>query len=290
MPSFQVEKCEDGLALLAFLQRRIPAAGAGYLRQLVKKQRITSAGQPLDGTAVVACGQFIELPQSHRLQELLAAMPLPCPQQTVSVLYESRELIVVDKPAGLAVHASVGHELDHLTGRVQALLRHGGGRYQVSPVHRLDLETSGPVLFGKGRQACGELGRLLMRQEIEKTYLALVRGAPSAAGLLDMPVRAKGKLKAARTHYRVVRSGPAAALLALKLETGRQHQIRRQLAELGHPLFGDRRYGGPCPAEPGRLFLHCCRLSFIDPFSGAPLDIECPLPESLQTFAASHLK
>lgn len=205
-------------------------------------------------------------------------------QQPLQILYQSREILVVDKPAGLAIHSSQGHESDNLTARVEKMLREQGLKFNVAPVHRLDLDTSGPVLFGKGKQACGQLGQLFMRQEVEKYYLALVVGKTAGSGRLESTLTAKGKEKQARTDFRALVRNEQASLLELTLHTGRQHQIRRQLADQGHPLFGDKRYQGPCPTELPRMFLHCCRLAFTDPFSGAPISIEAPLPEDLAGF------
>ena len=282
MPNFMVEKDEAGLALIDFLQRKIPAAPASYLKQLVKKGKVCGRSGVLTADSPLLIGEQIHLPESGRLQEFLAARPME--SRPLQVLYESREILVVDKPAAPAIHSSRGHEQDNLTARVEALLQQRGSKFKVAPVHRLDLETSGPVLFGKGRKACGELGPLFMRREVEKYYLALVAGKTAGRGRLESPVTAKGKRKAACTDFRALERNEQASLLELELHTGRQHQIRQQLAEQGHPLFGDNRYRGPCPPGLPRMFLHCSRLVFVDPFSGAPLAIDAPLPEELALF------
>lgn len=283
MPTFTVETNEANLPLLNFLQHRIPAAPAAYLKQLLKKGKVRDArGDTLTAESLLQAGDTIQLADSARLHELLTA-PQPV-VETLSILYESREILVVDKPAGLVVHRCQGHEQDNLTARVEALLQQRGSKFKVAPVHRLDLETSGPVLFGKGRKACGELGQLFMRREVEKYYLALVAGKTAGSGRLESLVVAKGKRKSACTDFRALERNEQASLLELKLHTGRQHQIRQQLAEQGHPLFGDSRYRGPCPTELPRMFLHCSRLAFVDPFSAAPLAIEAPLPEELALF------
>lgn len=282
MPDFIVEETEANHCVEDFLRQRIPAAPSAYLKQLLKKGKVRRAGCAVQAADLLLAGDTIHLPASGRLRELLAA-PIPCSQQ-LKILYESREILVIDKPAGLAMHSSQGHETDNLTERVVALLAERGTRLQVAPVHRLDLETSGPVLFGKGKQACGRLGQLFMRQEVEKCYQALVVGKTAGSGRLKSQLSAKGKEKQVRTDFLALVRNQHASLLELQLHTGRQHQIRRQLAELGHPLFGDKRYRGPCPPELPRLFLHCCRLAFIDPFSAAPITIEASLPDDLANF------
>jgi RluA family pseudouridine synthase len=277
-----VEAIEDGLTVMEFLQRRIPAAPQGYLRQLLKKGKVTSAFGTLAAKDLLTSLAVVSLPDSGRLRELMA-VDLPDPASTIEILFESRELLVVNKPPGLAVHSSVGHENDNLTDRVAALLAQRGDQFSVAPVHRLDLETSGPVMFGKGRQACARFGALFIKNEMEKCYLALVAGKSPGSGILYSTLTAKGKEKEASSSFKALDRTDSASLLEVCLYTGRQHQIRRQLSALGHPVFGDSRYGGPCPQEVPRLFLHCSRISFVDPFSGAAMTVEAPLPADLSS-------
>lgn len=282
MPEFIVDQSEQQLSLEQFLQQRIPAAPAAYLKHLIKKGKVSGPRGLLVASTRLQAGDRIHLPDSARLLELLAA-EVVAPMQ-LDILFESREILAVDKPAGVAVHASEGHQRDNLTARVISHLATRGLHFRVAPVHRLDLETSGPVLFGKGKLACSELGKLFMQHEVDKYYLALVSGRTAGSGQLVSRLSAKGKVKEARTDFRALTRNEHASLLELQLHTGRQHQIRRQLAAEGHPLFGDRRYRGPCPAALPRLFLHCRRLLFVDPFNGVPLEIDSPLPRELAAF------
>ena len=277
-----VEQSEANLSIEDFLRQRIPAAPESYLKQLLKKGKVNGPAGVLQRNDSLQAGECIQLPDSGRLLELLETVVVP--SLPLTILYESREILIVDKPAGLAVHSSQGHETDNLTARVTALLAERKLRIQVAPVHRLDLETSGPLLFGKGKEACGRLGQVFMRQEVEKFYQALVVGKTPGSGRLESALTAKGKEKQARTDYRALARNDQASLLELQLHTGRQHQIRKQLTEKGHPLFGDKRYRGPCPPELPRLFLHCSRLAFVDPFSDTPISIDAPLPAELADF------
>lgn len=278
MTTLTIAPAETHLPLLAILQRRLPTAPIGYLRQLLRHGRILGPEGAVHAEAQLIAGTVIRLPDSARLQALCAAVP------QLTILFESRELLVVDKPAGLAVHAGVGHTEDNLTARVEQLLRLRGEIFRVAPVHRLDLETSGPVLFGKGKAACGALGQLFMHRAVDKVYLGLVAGHTAETGRLTAPVMAKGKSKEAEAAFRALARNQQASLLELTLHTGRQHQLRVQLARIGHPLFGDRRYGGPAPQALPRLFLHCRTLALIDPFSGTHLRIDAPLPADLEHF------
>ncbi|MFO7576295.1 MAG: RluA family pseudouridine synthase [Pelovirga sp.] len=280
MPEWTVTAEDAGAGPLEFLQRRVPAAPAAYLRQLLRSGRVRRAGAPLAEAMVLAVGDEILLPDSRRLQELLGRPG----QEDLVILYESAQILVLDKPAGLATHAGKGHEADNLTSRAEALLKSRGQQYMTAPIQRLDLETSGPVLFGKGRKSCSVLGRLMMAGSISKTYLALVDGRLTGGARLHSQVPAKGTYKSAETAYQRLSGSAAATLVQIELHTGRQHQIRRQFSDIGHPLFGDRRYRGRCPAQLPRLFLHCCQLSFTDPFADQPLTVRSPLPAELRDF------
>ncbi len=282
MPEFIVSETEAGLTVEQFLHQRIPSAPLAYLRQLLKKNRVKNPAGVLSAEDPVALNERIQLPESNRLFELLASTVDSRPR--LDVLYESREILIVDKPAGLAIHSSKDHERENLTDRVKAFSFARGDSFQLAPIQRLDLETSGPVLLGKGKKSCSELGKVFTRGEVTKTYLSLVSGKILGRGELISDIPAKGKQKKAVTHYTCLAASETASLLKIELYTGRQHQIRRQLADTGHPLFGDKRYRGPCPKQLSRLFLHCRRLAFRDPFSLQMVDVSSPLPAKLAAF------
>ncbi|MEJ2200927.1 MAG: RluA family pseudouridine synthase [Desulfuromonadaceae bacterium] len=279
MIEWHITEEDQGLAL-AFLQRKIPAAPIGYLRQLLRSGKVRCHGGLLAADDALRPGDRVILPESSRLQTLLAAPP---PVQ-LDIRYETRELLIVNKPAGLAVHRGKGHEQDNLQTQLEQLMRTQKAPFAIAPVHRLDLETSGPVLFAKGKQAAAKLGRLFAEGGVVKSYLALVAGQMRGSGLLAAPVWAKGKMKTAATEFRAIADSGGLSLLQLDLSTGRTHQIRRQLAAIGHPLAGDRRYHGPLPATLSRSFLHCYRLALPDPFNESSIEIACPLPDELAVF------
>lgn len=282
MPEFIAVEEDTDFPIEQLLHQRIPAAPESYLRQLLKKGKVKISNRPAKAGDHVAVNDLIRLPDSNRLLELLANRQIAEPQ--LDILYETREILIVNKPARLAIHNSKGHERDNLTDQIGAFLAARGDHFRFAPIHRLDLETSGPVIFGKGKKSCSELGKLFMRGEITKSYLALVTGKTVGRGTLLSAIPAKGKLKTAETSYCTLVGNETASLLEIQLHTGRQHQIRRQLADAGHPLFGDQRYRGPCPRKLSRLFLHCRRLAFIDPFNKQQIDINCPLPIDLTRF------
>ena len=216
----------------------------------------------------------------------------------LAVPYEDEHLLVVDKPAGIVVHPSAGHAGGTL---VQALLARGiaGGDAAERPgiVHRLDRDTSGLLVVARSEEAHGKLQDLVRKKLLERGYLALVRGRPrSRSGRIEAPIGRDrhdpfrqsldtDSPREAITHFELERLLPRHALLSLRLETGRTHQIRVHLAAIDLPVVGDPVYGVPDP-ELGRQFLHANRLSFPHPFGDERVETESPLPAELQATLA----
>ncbi len=273
---WQVTDFEAGQPLLDALALRVPAAPRAFLHQTIRKGRVRCGSQSVAADLPVRSGMHLTVQASTRFDELASRCGVP----PASLLYGDRHALVIDKPAGLALHRAVGHD-DNLTDRVAQFVALRHADYRTAPVHRLDIGTSGAVLFGKGRWAIGQFGRLLMARQISKHYLALVSGRVPAQGELTTPVVEGGSLKPALTRYRRLAASGALGFLELDLVTGRQHQARRQLADAGWPIVGDRRYGGA--AWPGleRPFLHCHRLQFPALDDGLLRQVVSPLPELL---------
>lgn len=282
MKEYQCTPAEDGHTALEILQYRLPHAPRSYLRQLLRRGKVRRpGGLALTEESRLASGDRLLLPESRRLQELRAVPAVPKP----TVLLETRDLLAVYKPAGLAVHRAVGHS-ENLTDLVQAMMEERREPFRIAPAHRLDAATSGPVLFGKGRRAIAALGAAFQERAVEKVYLALVSGRPAATAILDSPVPAKGKWKEAAAEFRLLESPGEFSFLEVRLHSGRTHQIRRQLADIGHPIVGDRRHGGSVVPGLDRLFLHCARLALRTCLDRSRLVIECPLPTELAALLA----
>jgi 23S rRNA pseudouridine1911/1915/1917 synthase len=212
----------------------------------------------------------------------------------VRILFEDNHLLVVSKPAGLLSQGGPRGETS-LVDLIQEYRRQAEGkpgRAFVGLVHRLDRNVSGCLVVAKTSKAASRLSAAFRRRSgVVKTYLAWVAGVPSPRrGTLEHElVRAAGVTRpthaddeagrAARLHYEVVAAGSRTARLEIVLETGRTHQIRAQLAAAGHPLLGDRKYGGPRGPRPA---LHAWRLAIAHPVGGAPLSFEAPIPEDLR--------
>ncbi len=284
MRSLTVKKSEENSSLFDYLQRRMALAPAAYLRQLLKSGKIRCNGVQVGATHRLQDQDIITLPESKKTLEFLSGS-----EKLPLVLYESDHVLVVHKPAGLATHSSQEHETDNLTLRVATLMNLQAKKFTTAPVHRLDLPTSGPIIFGKGRKAISELGKMMQSQQVQKNYIALTSTGLPESGILSGQIPSKGKTKHAETRFRVIEQQKGLALLELELDTGRQHQIRMQLSEAGHPVAGDTRYRGMQTLEGlNQLFLHCCQLTFIDPFSGQAVNILDPLPAALAHVLLAH--
>jgi 23S rRNA pseudouridine1911/1915/1917 synthase len=216
----------------------------------------------------------------------------------VRLAYEDEHLLVVDKPAGLVVHPGAGHAgdtlIDVLAGRVA-----GGDPERPGIVHRLDRDTSGLMALARTERAYEALARLVRERALERTYLALVRGRPrSRRGRIDAPIgRDRGdptrisldsdSAREAVTHFEVERLYERHALLRVRLETGRMHQIRVHLAAIDLPVVGDGTYGVP-DEELGRQFLHAAELAFPHPVTGRRVETRSPLPPELELVLSRH--
>jgi 23S rRNA pseudouridine1911/1915/1917 synthase len=202
-------------------------------------------------------------------------------------------LAVIDKPAGLVVHAAPGHRDPTLVDALRELLGGGGDPERPGIVHRLDKDTSGLMLVARADEAHRRLAAQIKAREVERAYLALVEGHPrSRTGTIDAPLgrdfrqparRAVGGRapREARTHFRVIELLPGDALVEVRLETGRTHQVRAHFAAIGHPVAGDPRYGHAGRHGLARQFLHSARLGFTHPFTGEDLSFDSGLPEDL---------
>jgi len=212
------------------------------------------------------------------------------------VAFEDDSLLVVDKPAGVVVHPAPGHPTGTLVEALAGRAAGGPDPWRPGIVHRLDRDTSGLLIVAKTDTVHRALQEMLRRREIRREYLVLVEGRPDArTGTIDAPIGRDRRRRtahstrtaaprAAVTHFEIERMLPRTTLLRVRLETGRTHQIRVHLAAIGHPVCGDRQYGGgPSGRRLGltRQFLHSARLGFTHPATRAPIACESKLPVDL---------
>jgi 23S rRNA pseudouridine1911/1915/1917 synthase len=260
-----------------------------------------AAERLVSGGAVLVDG--VARPKSHRLAggEEIRFEPPEAPAELedeaeptgLSIAWEDEHLLVVDKPAGVVVHPGAGHARGTLAGALRRRGAAGGPAERAGIVHRLDRDTSGLLVVARSEDAFGRLQSLVRRRALEREYLALVRGRPrSRRGRIEAPIgrdrrdptRQSLNTATARdavTHFDVEQLLPEHALLRVRLETGRTHQIRVHLAAIELPVVGDRTYGIPGLGLE-RQFLHACRLAFPHPVTGEPVDVSSELPAELQ--------
>jgi 23S rRNA pseudouridine1911/1915/1917 synthase len=243
--------------------------------------RPRSKGDRLEGGEEIV----VELPEA-------AEPPQPEPMD-LRVAWEDDHLLVVEKPAGVVVHPAAGHAGSTLVHGLLALDAAGGDEERPGIVHRLDRDTSGLLVVARSPAAHRRLQQLIRRREVERRYLALVRGRPqSRTGRIEAAIgrdrtdRMRHSLDTATpreaiTHFETLELFREHALLEVRLHTGRTHQIRVHLEAIELPIAGDPVYGVADDLGLKRQFLHAARLSFTHPFTARRVDIESPLPDDL---------
>jgi 23S rRNA pseudouridine1911/1915/1917 synthase len=191
-------------------------------------------------------------------------------------VYEDEDLVVVEKPAGLLAAPTPESDRNNLASLLERRESNGP---RILVVHRIDLETSGLMVFAKTPHANRVLSDRFKAHDLERAYLAVVTGSfPDELALIDKPVNGR----AALTHVAVrERFGTRATLIACRLETGRTHQIRLHVLAAGYPVIGDDRYGVPFSPSAPRMALHATTLGFAHPSTGAPLSFSSPWPGDL---------
>ena len=205
----------------------------------------------------------------------------------IDLLFVDEHLVIADKPSGLLVHRGWDNDDDVAMFRVRDAI----GAY-VFPVHRLDRGTSGALLFARTKEAAATLSRAFEEGEIDKSYLALVRGVPPADGIIDYPLQKSEdgpRVRAVTRFRRLAASSVDRCSLVLALpETGRLHQVRRHLRHIDHPLVGDVKHGSGsinrhyrATYQLNRLALHAFTLGFRHPVTGARVSVTAPVPEDL---------
>jgi 23S rRNA pseudouridine1911/1915/1917 synthase len=277
------------------LAQRLPGLSRSRVQALVRSGDVKVNGESRRPHDKVSAGMEVTV-------HVPPARPVPVAAEDIplDVIHEDPDVIVVNKAAGLVVHPAAGHASGTL---VNALLHHCGdlagvgGELRPGIVHRLDKDTSGVMVVAKNDDAMASLVAQFKQGAVRKEYLAVVNGTPRpAAGTVETLIgrsrhdRKKMSARPARgreavTSYEVVEELGSFALLRVRIETGRTHQIRVHLAHIGHPVVGDRQYGRRKPTAvdtgAGRQMLHAHRLGFRHPRSGEALTFEAPMPEDM---------
>ena len=292
--TFGASPRDTGKRLDHYLQERLPQYSRSRLQSWIKDGRVLVNDVPTKASLVLRGGETIEVSPGELPP--LNAEPEDLP---LDILYEDDAVIAINKPAGVVVHAGAGNRSGTLVNRLVhhfASLSKIGGDLRPGIVHRLDKGTSGVLLVARTDAAHQALAAQFSGRTVEKTYLALVHGKVLAeSGRIGTPIERDplrrlrmttktGSGRAALTEYRVRRRFDKFTFLEVRIHTGRTHQIRVHLASIGHPVAGDRLYGGQA-AE--RIFLHAWRIVFTSPATGQPVTVEAPLPDDLNKWLAS---
>jgi 23S rRNA pseudouridine1911/1915/1917 synthase len=290
---FVVSKEDAKLRLDRVLATQLPEYSRSRLQQLIRGGFVRLNGAITRPRQPVRSGDEIELTEPPL--EKIENQPEPIP---LDVLFEDNDLIVINKPAGLVVHPGAGHQQHTL---VNALLSHCttlsgiGGKERPGIVHRLDKETSGCLVVAKNDATHRNLSRQFAERTIEKIYLALVAGKlRKQAGVIEEKIRRHPvhrqrmtvtslRGRAAKTEYRVLRSGDQASLIECRLHSGRTHQIRVHLHHIGHPVLGDKIYAARLAKDFPRQMLHAWKIGFRHPRTSEWTNFEAPLPDDFAT-------
>jgi 23S rRNA pseudouridine955/2504/2580 synthase len=297
-----VSEDEGGVRLDRWLRRRWPHLGQAQIQKVVRSGQVrvdgarSKADARLEAGAVVRVPPLPDAPAAGERQKIVLSDRDVAFARSL-VLYEDDEVLVLNKPAGLAVQGGT-KTIRHVDGLLGAW---GEGLTRPRLVHRLDRDTSGVLVLGKSPQAAARLAGAFARRRAEKTYWAIVAGFPKPGeGVLDLPLVKRGVgdrelmvpaepkapgAEAAQTEFvTIARAGPRAAWMALRPLTGRTHQLRAHMKAMGHPILGDPKYGDEASRElsgPLKLQLHARRLVVPHPTRGR-LVLEAPLSPEMR--------
>lgn len=282
---------EDGKRIDAYVAEKMDISRVNVQR-LIEENKLLVNGKSVKPSYKVKLGDEISIEKEEPKEIEIKPENIPIP-----ILYEDNDIIVVNKPKGMVVHPANGNWEGTLVNAIMAICKDSlsgiGGEIRPGIVHRLDKDTSGVIVIAKNDKAHINLSEQIKNHEVEKTYIALVRGIVKAnEATIDMPIArstsdrkkmaVSEKGKKAVTHFKVLKrySKYNCSLLEVKIETGRTHQIRVHLAQIGYPIIGDSVYskGSNIWGIEGQC-LHAISLKFHHPVTGKEMFIEAPLPE-----------
>jgi 23S rRNA pseudouridine955/2504/2580 synthase len=320
--TYEIGEDEAGMRLDRWLHRRFPDVSNSHLMRIVRKGEVRVSGKRADVSTRLASGESVRVPPlklaPNKASTVKRANPGDADEIHAMILFEDRDVMVLNKPFGLAVQGGSG-TTRHIDGMLQAFADKDGNRPVL--VHRLDRDTSGVLLIAKTRKMAAELGEIFRSRRAKKIYWALIEGVPKPAqGRISMflakgegmgETRGKGRADLERmrvadhgdpdaqhslTLYAVVdKVSPRLAWLSMRPVTGRTHQLRAHCEEIGHPIIGDPKYNRRPANDPARndplravppglepkLHLLARRLVLPHPRKGI-IDVTAPLPEHMK--------
>jgi 23S rRNA pseudouridine1911/1915/1917 synthase len=291
---------EDGSLLRTVLQKRMHIS-----RKLLSRLKATERGITVNGerkyiSVRVNAGDRIEVRMAQEVSEDILPQDLP-----IDIVFEDEHLLIVNKAAGMVVHPTHGHYINTLANAVVHHWLVRGEQVRFRPVHRLDQETSGVLAIAKHPYAHQHISEQMIAGEVDKEYLAIVRGRPPVdAGTVDAPIDRDPDQPHLRivtntgyravSHYRLEETYARGSIVRIGLETGRTHQIRVHMKHIGCPLFGDKLYADGCEEEHlntsfsiERHALHAVRLGLCHPITGERMEFTSVMPEDMRKLTES---
>ena len=284
---YQISNVESGLRIEQYLRRK----GYSY-------QNLTQLKKMPESILINGVWSYMKTPLSAgdrltvHIQETESSPNIPAADLPLSIIYEDEDLLVVSKPAGMPIHPSLNNYHNSLANALMYYFEQQGKPFIFRCTNRLDRDTSGLTVIAKHLVSSSMLSSMAVRHEIQREYLAVVRGSITpASGTICAPLARAGSSlierkvdfengESAVTHYTVIGEKNGHSLVSLILETGRTHQIRVHLKYIGHPLVGDYLYN-PDMEYIRRQALHSYRLSFCHPITGKQMEFTSPLPEDM---------
>lgn len=272
MLTYQIESKDHCRRVDSFLRNLLPTAQFSYLKKLISAGHVKLNGTPPEPSDILKFGDQVTLKESGKTAAFLAHNA-----PGLDILFEDSWIICINKPPGLAVHRTEDPDEADLVTIGEAFLQRRDGVGRLRPVNRLDKGTSGAIIMAKSAVAAGMFGRMVHDEGLGKLYLAMVEGKLPKQGTIDAPLDGKES----QTRYQRIFQGSGGALLAVYPLTGRMHQIRQHFKMTGHPILGDKRYGGrPVSGFSGHA-LHSFTTHLVHPATEETIVIPAPLPAAL---------
>ena len=295
MDKFIVEKEDEGNRIDSYLTRKKEDVSRVTIQRLISENKILVNGRSTKGSYKVQVNDIITVEEDNPKEISLKAQEIP-----IEIIYEDNDIIVVNKPKGMVVHPANGNPDGTLVNAIMAICKDSlsgiGGEIRPGIVHRLDKDTSGILIVAKNDKAHINLSEQIKDHKVQKTYIALVRGiVKENEATINMPIGRSPKdrkkmavVKNGReaiTHFKVIERFPKnnCTLLEIKIETGRTHQIRVHLSQIGYPIIGDSTYSnGKNEWQISGQCLHAKSLKFKHPITNEEMFLEAKIPEYFQ--------
>jgi len=285
-----VDEINKGKRLDSYISDNMDKISRSFAQKLIENQQVTINGKNEKASYKVCAGDNIQVDVPEAQGTKLKAQDIP-----VDVVYEDKDIIVVNKPKGMVVHPANGNPDGTLVNAILAMCKDSlsgiGGEIRPGIVHRLDKDTSGLLIIAKNNEAHVKMSKQIQDRLVTKKYIALIRGVvKDDEATIDMPI-ARSKVdrkkmavdkdgKQAVTHFKVIKRYRGYTLLEIKIDTGRTHQIRVHMAKIGYPVVGDMVYSnGKNEFGIEGQMLHAKSLEFSHPITGKKMHLEAPLPE-----------